>query len=109
MRYLLAIPIVVLLTGPAYAGDPAPNWLTQPSGGVTVLHPHDRLEYWYDDKGHSATIYGNDPGMRWYSTTDAHTGKQTQGYFYDPMPRRTPTTPLSIVPTAPMYPPTDRR
>ena len=104
MRYLLAITMFVLLAGSAYADDPAPIWLTQPSGGVTVLHPQDRIEYWYTDKGQSATIYGNDPGMRWYSTTDAHTGKQTTGYFYDANPRRTPTVPLEIVPTAPLYP-----
>jgi lipoprotein-anchoring transpeptidase ErfK/SrfK len=104
MLPLLAILTVVLLNIPAYAGDSA-SWLTQPSSGITILHPQDRIDYAYDDHGHSATIYRSDLGLSWYSTMDAHTGKQTQGYLYEPMPRYTPTRPLF----PPLYPPTDRR
>lgn len=105
MLPLLILFVALLLPVSVFAGDPAPNWLTQPSSGVTILHPQDRIDYAYDDHGHSATIYRSDLGLSWYSTMDSHTGKQSQGYLFEPAPRYTPTRPL----VPPLYPPTDRR
>lgn len=107
MLRLLILFVGLLIPVSAVADDPA--WLTNPSGGVTVLHSHPGVDYLYDDKGHTATIYGTDPGMRWYSTQDSHTGKTTQGYFFNPSARSAPLRAPESLAYPPLHPPAEIR
>jgi hypothetical protein len=71
-------------------------------GSATVIHPAPGVDYYYDQKGNSTTVYRTAPHVFAYSSQDSHGRITTQGFLFDPHPRPEPLqTPSSQYRSAP--------
>ena len=81
---LLAVPAVEA------ADDGSQPSFFSNSDSVTVIHPAPNVDYWYDQRGNSATILQEGPGLSRYSQQDRYGNITTQGYLLNPFPRHAP-------------------
>jgi hypothetical protein len=49
-----------------------------------VIHPEPGVDYYYDQKGNSTTVYRTAPHVFAYSSHDSHGRIVAQGFVFDP-------------------------
>ena len=53
-------------------------------GYANVIHPEPGVDYYYDQKGNSTTVYRTAPHVFAYSSHDSHGRIVAQGFVFDP-------------------------
>src|SRR5262249_9208827 len=53
-------------------------------GSASVIHPEPGVDYYYDQKGNSTTVYRTAPHVFAYSSHDSHGRIVAQGFVFDP-------------------------
>ena len=84
---LLALFLLPLTAPPIQAFDFDQSSLFSASLSVTLIHPAPNIDFLYNQRGESATIYQQGPGSSWYSNQDGYRRIDSQGYLFEPNPR----------------------
>lgn len=97
---VLTILAFVVTKRLASAGEDSPASILS-SHSVTLIHPTPNIDFYFDQKGNTATIYQQGPGLSWFSQQDRYGTITSQGYLSDPLPRPEPlqAPPIISVPS----------